>query len=57
MKRLKTIEDFFIPGVEFLRVSPEVEKEIDEYMDRYNRERELREFEAIESAKHIILNR
>lgn len=57
MKKFKTIEDFFIPGVEFLRVPPEVEKEIDEYMDRYNRERELREFEAIESAKHIFLNR
>lgn len=57
MKRLKTIEDFFIPDVEFLRVPPEVEKEINEYMDRYNRERELREFEAIERAKHIFLNR
>lgn len=57
MKRLKTIEDFFIPDVEFLRVPPEVEKEINEYMDRYNRERELREFEAIENAKHIFLNR
>ena len=54
MKKFKTIEDFIIPDVEFLRVPPEVEKEINEYMDRYNRERELR---AIERAKHIILNR
>lgn len=48
------IDDFLIDGEELL-ISPEVEREIMEYMDKWEAERKRNAAKAIIDAKNIIL--
>ena len=56
MKEFANIEDFYTDDKVF-HLDPEVEKEINEHMRKFEIERRKREAEAIEASKHIYINR
>ena len=54
MKDYPEINDFLIDGEELL-ISPEVEREIMEYMEKWEAERRRNQAQAIIDAKNFIL--
>lgn len=55
MEEFGNIEDFFVDEPESITLDPEVEKDINEHMEKFEIERCKREAEAIEKSKHIYL--
>lgn len=55
MEEFGNIEDFFVGEPEPITLDPEVEKAINEHMEKFEIERCKREAEAIEKSKHIYL--
>ena len=56
MNEFATIEKFYLPGVERMRIlDPEDEKKIIEELEELNRIRKINEFNAIQEAKKIFI--
>ncbi len=55
MKEFANIEDFYVDEPKHIALDPEVEKAINEHMEKFDIERRKREAEAIEKSKHIYL--
>ena len=54
MKEYPEISDFIIEGIEHV-ISPEIERNIMEYMEKFEVERKKNEAQAIIDARNVIL--
>lgn len=55
MEQYPSIEDFFTDG-DVVVIPDTVEKEINDYINEYSSEVELRQFEAVMNSRKIFLN-